>query len=371
MLQNTQKIKEQSKRLMSYDIIRILALLMIVMVHVSAYMVIFFPNTGNIEWTVGNIFNGISRAGVPMFVLLSGALILNEDKPFDTKRFYKKNLLTMIVLSIGWIVTYGLFYAVLLPVMQGMPVEPMNFLGFLTHFKGSEYPHLWYMLMVVGMYLMIPVLRLFVKRENKKYIVGIIVAAVIVQFGARTADFFTVNSSMAVSAFISKLHLEPLTGFIGYLLIGWYLNEYTLKKRSRIALYALGAAVLVISTLVVYSSIDEIPTIRDYMYSELSLMALVYGVALFVFIQSVCGEKRTTNRLLAQTSDCTFGVYLFHVAVLEIFVKLILPYESFGLGKPLAYIMILYLVTLVVSFAVVKLTGYVKGVRRIFFVRGK
>lgn len=359
---------ELKKRYLSYDIIRIIALLMIVMVHVSAYMVIFFPATDKVEWTVGNIFNGISRAGVPMFILLSGALLLSEDKPFDTKRFYKKNLLTMGALAVGWIVAYGLFYSVLLPILQGDPVRISNFWGFLVRFQGSEYPHLWYMLMVVGMYLMIPVLRLFVKRENKKYILGIIVAAVIIQFGARTADYFTVGAGMTVSAFLTKLHLEPVTGFIGYLLIGWYLNEYTLKNKNKLLLYVLGIASVVISTLVVYGKIDEIPAIRDFMYSELSLMAFIYGVALFVFVQSLCGEKQTKCRATAVMSDCTFGIYLFHVAVLEIFVKLILPYESFGSGKPLAYIVILYLVVLIISFAVVKLTGYIKGVRKIFFV---
>lgn len=356
------------KRYLSYDIVRIVALLMIVMVHVSAYIVIFFPDTDKVEWLVGNIFNGISRAGVPLFILLSGALLLSEDRHMDARIFYKKNLFTMTLLAAGWMIAYGLFYAVILPLMEGNPVHMMNFWGFIIEFQGTEYPHLWYMLMVIGLYLMIPVLRLFVKRENKKYVQGLIIAAVIVQFAARTADFFTVNCDVGVSTFLAKLHMEPITGFIGYLLIGWYLNEYTLKKQSRILLYVLGAAAVVISTLVVYRTIVEIPEIRDYMYSELSLMAFVYGVALFVLIQSLCKEKTTRCRLITTMSDCTFGVYLFHIVILEIFVKLLLPYESFGYGKPLVYIGILYFVTLLISFAVVKLIGHVKGARRIFFI---
>lgn len=355
------------KRYLSYDIIRIIALLMIVMVHVSAYVVIFFPDTGKVEWTVGNIFNGLARAGVPMFVLLSGALLLSEDKPMDTKRFYKKSLLTMAVLTVGWMTAYGLFYSVLIPLLDGNTVDFSAFLGFFTRFQGSEYPHLWYMLMVLGMYLMIPVLRLFVKRENKKYIVGIIIAALVFQFGARTADFFSINSDVSASALLAKFHLQPTTGFIGYLLLGWYLNEYTLKRNSRILLYILGIAAVTVSTIIVYTKIDEIPQIRDYMYSELSLMAFVYGAALFVFIQSLCKGKHTQSKLIADMSDCTFGVYLFHVAVLEVFVRYILPYEQFGLGKPLLYIIILYSVSLIVPFIVVKLTGYIKGVRKIFF----
>ncbi len=231
------KLKERN---MAYDVIRTVALMMIIMVHVSAYMVIFFPDTANVEWAVGNFFNGIARAGVPMFIMLSGALLLREDKPFDTKKFYKKSLLTMALLTIGWMVAYGLFYSVLLPLLEGNAVVMSDFSMFLLTFKGSNYPHLWYMLMVVGMYLMIPVLRLFVKRENKPYILGIIIVSLIFRFGASTLDFFTVNCDVAVSDVLGKFHLQPATGFLWLILLGWYLNEYPLKKRNTFILCAVG-----------------------------------------------------------------------------------------------------------------------------------
>lgn len=354
---------------MSYDVIRIVALLMIVMVHVSAYMVIFFPDTANVEWTVGNIFNGLARAGVPMFVLLSGALLLREDKPFDTAKFYRKSLLTMVLLAAGWMVAYGIFYAVILPLAEGTQVSVSAFVGFLLKFKGSEYPHLWYMLMVVGMYLAIPVLRLFVKRENKKYIVGIIVAALVVQFAATGANILTLNSDVTVTGLLGKLHLEPLTGFLGYLLIGWYLNEYRLKKGTEIILYTLGFLSLAGSTATVYFGIDAVPNIRDFTYSELSLPALLYGVSLFVFLQSIFRDRVAKGSGLAATADATFGVYLFHVVPLEVFVRLILPYDRIRQIGPLAYIIMLYAFTLIVSFAVVKVVGMIKGVRRIFYNR--
>lgn len=370
VMENTiQKTLKQSKRDISYDVIRIVALLMIVMVHVSAYMVIFFPETGRPEWTVGNIFNGLARAGVPMFVLLSGALLLREDKPFDTKKFYRKSLLTMALLAAGWMLAYGVFYAVILPACEGKPILFSAFIDFLLSFKGSEYPHLWYMLMVVGMYLGIPILRLFVKRENKKYIVGIIVAAVIVQFAATTLNLLTLKSDTTVTGFLGKLHLEPLTGFLGLLLIGWYLNEYTLKKKTKIILYAAGALSLIGSTLAVHFAIDIVPNIRDFVYSELSLPALIYGVALFVFIQSLLKNKTAKRSLLASAADSTFGIYLFHVIPLEIFVRFILPYGRVQQIGPLAYILILYAFTLLISFVVVKSVGAIKGVRRIFYNR--
>ena len=278
-------------RNMSYDVIRIVALMMIVMVHVSAYMVIFFPNTSEPEWLVGNLFNGLVRAGVPMFVMLSGALLLKEDKAFDTKLFYKRNLLTMVFITVVWLVIYGLFYSFILPALEGKPIEMMDFLLFLFTFKGANYSHLWYMFMVIGMYVMIPVLRLFVKRENKQYIMGIIVASLIFQYGTTTLDFFTRNFYISFGDLLGKFYMQPATGFIGLLLLGWYLGEYMPQKRTRIILYFAGLAMLIASTLSVYFKIDDVPNIRDYMYEALTLPAFVYSAALFVFLKLLFCEK--------------------------------------------------------------------------------
>lgn len=359
----------QKNRYLSFDVIRIVALLMIVMVHVSAYLVIYFPDTSKIEWLVGNIFNGITRAGVPLFILLSGALLLNQDKNIEPKRFYKKNLVTIILLTLGWLIAYGLIYAIIFPFFENEPILMSNFWGFLLQFTGSDYPHLWYMFMVIGMYLMIPVFRLFVKRENKNYIAGIIIASIVVQFFSRTTDLFTINTTSTFSAFVNKFHLEPLTGFIGLLLAGWYFNEFKLNKITKTVLYVLGIISVVGSTIVVYFFIDSVPNIRDYMYSELSLPAFIYGSSLFVFIQSVCKEKTTKLNIVSTFADTSFGIYLFHVLVLEIFVRFILPYEKFGFGKPFSYIMILYVFTIAFSFLIVYLAGRFKYSRKLFFNR--
>jgi surface polysaccharide O-acyltransferase-like enzyme len=354
---------------MEYDVIRVIALLMIVMVHVSAYVVIFFPETAEVEWLVGNFFNGLARAGVPMFVMLSGALLLKEDKPFDAEQFYKRNFLTMVLLTIVWMTLYGLFYAVGLPMLEGKAVVSSNFWQYLLFFKGSNYPHLWYMFMAVGLYMMVPVLRLFVKRENKSYIIGIIIASMIFEFCATTADFFSRSYGVAVSQILDKFYLGAVSDFIGLILLGWYFSEFPLKESKRFVLYVAGIFMVTLSTWLVYLMIDVVPNIRDYVYEALTLPAFVYAAALYVLLQSLCKQKLTQSKLLTEISDCSFGIYLVHVMVLEIFVRLILPYEQFGKGKPLSYIMLSYATILLVSFAIVKLIGYIRGMRKIFFLR--
>ena len=63
----------------------------------------------------------------------------------------------MVLLTIVWMTLYGLFYAVGLPMLEGKAVVSSNFWQYLLFFKGSNYPHLWYMFMAVGLYMMVPV----------------------------------------------------------------------------------------------------------------------------------------------------------------------------------------------------------------------
>ncbi len=134
----------------------------------------------------------------------------------------------------------------------------------------------------------------------------------------------------------------------------------------RLAVGLLSAA---IGTYLVYSMIDVVPNIRDYMFEAWTLPAFIYAAGLFALMQLLFTGKTAKGKVLTTLSDCSFGTYLIHVAVMEIFVRFILPYEEFGVGKPLVYILILFAFTLLISFGIVFLVGRIKGVRKIFFNR--
>lgn len=116
---------EQPKksRLLAYDVVRVTAILSVLLVHVSCYIVLYYANTSTKEFIFGNLLNGLSRAGVPLFLMLTGALLLNEDRPFSAKRFYRTSFVWMGLLLCGWVTFYGLFYSVAFPMLHHVPVE--------------------------------------------------------------------------------------------------------------------------------------------------------------------------------------------------------------------------------------------------------
>ena len=77
-------------RELEFDILRILAILAVIMIHVSAsYIINYQPNS--IQFTLANILDSISRIGVPFFVLISGTFMLDENRELTINKL-KKNI---------------------------------------------------------------------------------------------------------------------------------------------------------------------------------------------------------------------------------------------------------------------------------------
>lgn len=356
-------------RKLYFDVIRVVALLSIVMVHVSAYIVINYPDPTKTVFIIGNIFNGLSRAGVPLFVMLSGSLLLNEDKKFDTKCFYRKSLLWMALLLVGWLLFYSVFYGFVLPSLTGRTPSLKAFVDYMLTFKGSDYPHLWYMFMIVGGYLLIPVLRLFVKRENKQYIFWLIVGSAVLQFALTTLNvFLKADACISFTDFFAKFHMEALTGYIGYFLVGWYLSEYDFKKASRIVLYVCATLIVGFSIFVTQHWIATIPAIRGNVYQELSLPPFIFGMTVFVLIKTLCKEKASQSNFVSSLSRESFGIYMIHVLYLELFTQVWLPYDKASIGV-FAYIILSYLTVLVLSYITVWVIEKIPYVKKIFYLK--
>ena len=94
------------KRILSYDVIRIVAIFAVVMVHVVSIYLRRAP-VDSVEFITANVWGSLARIGVPMFVMLSGALLLNEERSYSYKTMGKQ-IGNMLFLLVFW----SLFYAI-------------------------------------------------------------------------------------------------------------------------------------------------------------------------------------------------------------------------------------------------------------------
>ena len=325
-----------SNRLIEFDIMRIIAVCAVCMIHLSSAYTASFDSS-NSEFCIGNIFNASSRIAVPFFILLSGFFMLEESKEVSYVRLGKK-VIRLVILAIFWSLYYATFYD-----------KETNFW---THFIYGHY-HIWYLWFCVGLYLMTPILRLFVKQENIKYLYYFVILFVCLNYIPRTIDAF-LNKDDAVLKFTSMFKIGLGTEFMAYYILGWLINK-NLKVLSRYTKILLAISLLSITTIVLCGRYLTRPynVLAFKLYNEGELLVLLYSCSLFVVL--VCWFSKIKdrfpqllNRFIFTLSKLSFGVYLVHVIFLNLSFKILLGYyPDFGVKTKIA---LGYLFTVIASF---------------------
>lgn len=326
------------KRIFYLDLLRIFAVLSVVMIHVAGPSVT--APVSKTDFIFGNILDSISRMGVPVFVMISGAMMLDENKNQKTSAFFKKYVLNLAVLLLIWSAIYTLTYNVIIKLINS---ERITLYSIVRSFVIGHY-HMWFLYMIIGLYLITPILRLFVKRENKSHVLYLILVLTVLGFISDTLKPYD-NSYLNLLAELLDSFKLPL-GYLAYYLIGWYLYNFRLKKPLNITLFVLGALSLIYTALSTYFLTEKFGTAVTN-YRDTSLNVLLIGVAFFLAIQALC--KKTDGGIFARpvlsASKLTFGVYLIHELFVTLFLNII-PVSIF----PLLRIFIVWLTVVICSF---------------------
>jgi len=92
-----------SDRLYWADLLRVFAICLVVILHTaSPLLYIWTKKTRPIEWHIGNIIDSAVRSGVPLFIMLSGALLLGKEESIGTLLIF---MISFVVTALG---TYAL-----------------------------------------------------------------------------------------------------------------------------------------------------------------------------------------------------------------------------------------------------------------------
>jgi surface polysaccharide O-acyltransferase-like enzyme len=102
----------QSKRIFYADLIRTYAILAVIGIHVSAPLVNKWTAISMQWWWIGNLFNFACRPSVPLFVMISGMLLLNNRNTEGVYLFFKNRFLKVLIPFIFWAVIYYFWIAI-------------------------------------------------------------------------------------------------------------------------------------------------------------------------------------------------------------------------------------------------------------------
>ena len=294
-----------TKRVLSFDVMRIVAAFSIVAQHVGGqFWLSSFPSE---EWEIRNLYISVAQWGVAVFFMISGALFLSPDKPLDIRRLFSKNLLRIVYAFLFWSVIYVL-------VTEGVGQGPK--VAFLSVLKGP--PHFWFLYVLIGIYLVLPVLKSIAAQEKAfNYFVELafITTFVIPSIFGHLA-WFSQSGMQVLADYYDGFGLSSLY-FITYFVLGHWLFSRPISCRMRKVIYLLAALSVVGSVVGTRWLSFRLGFCHGFFYDDLHPFVLIQGVAVFVFLKDRFRDlSPRLSRIVVRLSSYSFGIYLVHPLVM-------------------------------------------------------
>jgi surface polysaccharide O-acyltransferase-like enzyme len=259
------------------------------------------------RWWMVNVYQTLGRMGVPLFVMLTGALLLQPSKIEPLSVFFKKRWNRIGLPFLFWGAIYFAWdcYADHLALTSNFVFQ-----GILS----GPYFHFWYLYMIVGLYLLTPILRIIVAhidRQTFKYFFGVwLLAAFITPIPGLLGAFYVDGNLLSL----------PL--WVGYFMLGVFLLNVKVQRRTLLGLIALGLALTLVGTYVIAATVGG--SLTYYFHDYFSPTIIIASAALFLLLNTIKAPTNQTekhqskiNWLLKQISQSTLAIFLFHVIVLE------------------------------------------------------
>jgi len=328
---------------------RILAVVMVVLGH-SVNDDFEKATLGSANWWIDCVILVMRRWSVPVFLMVSGGLLLDPSKTESFRTFYRKRASRILLPLLFWSAIYTGWTALRM-IRQPEGLDPWVLVKNLAN--GVPYYHLWYIYMLIFLYLFTPFYRMVVRSATRKqlwFLVAIGFSMVCVSLGYE--HFAKATPGLFIGGFTA---FTPFF-FLGYLLkttkfdpsIKWLVG-------INIAATATGSVGAFLLTR------SQGPEVASYFYQFLSLPVIAMSASMFLLL------KRWQRPLLGESftrklGSSTFGIYLAHAGVLDV-VHFVL--ERKGIEHPILLAGMLTLATTVLSAAIVLVLQRIPGLRQV------
>lgn len=336
-MSNCIDVKERN---FSFDALRVIAILAVIMIHISAPLVVNNPYK-SLNFIVGNALDSISRIAVPFFIMISGFFMLNENKNITVEKIVKKTE-KLFILLVLWSCFYALIY---------------NTKDFIYYLIYGHY-HLWYMFLIIGLYLQVPVLRLFVKEQNKNYVYYTILLGLIFSFLPNFLNGIFVSGN--VSKYFNLYNVLMGGGYTVYFFIGWVFRldnfKYFSRKLLKLILFLSLSSIFLCTQFVHYRNVNS----YDIYYNSLNFPVLFYSFSLFYlllsFFNSISNKiSQNIKFFVSKCSSLSLGVYLVHASIIHLLESVLK-----NIVGDIIYVILCFPITIILSFIICYILSKVK-----------
>jgi surface polysaccharide O-acyltransferase-like enzyme len=340
------------------DLIRTVAIVLVIMVHAAIEphpMVQVMDQAEVFRWFTVNTYNAFADSSVPLFVMLSGALLLQPSKVEPVRVFLRKRALRLGFPFISWGTAYFVWRFF-------VNHEALSAVTIVQGVLSGPYYHFWFLYMLTGLYLITPVLRVVTanaERRMLKYFLLVVFVGMSV-----------IPLLILISGFTIETKLFALTGWIGYFVLGYFLLTTRVRSSILYALYFTGFISTIVGTYMATALVGGHTSLffLDYLSSATVILASASLFLLLLKVSPTTITKRFPlgSKILHFIGCSTLAVYLLHVMVLESLQKGYFGFQiSVNTLNPIFEVPLITVVTLFLSLGIVFVLSRAPGVKRL------
>ena len=358
------------KRINYLSYLRAIACIAIVVLHtVNAAVILYADQISDSQRLISLSVCRCMMWAVPVFVMVTGALLLKPEKNIMLKDVFRKYILRVFLALLVFMILFSLF-----DTLMNQDGAGAGFLlrGLWNTLTGRGWAHLWYLYLLIGIYLLLVFYRAVVKHISDSEYRYLLLIGVIFLSLVPILQMWTVS----VGFYIHVATIYPFYLFLGYALAT---GKLKLPKWLCVILIIVGIAGLIGMTILEPASM-RLASGNLLGYSSIFVVLLASGI--FSLMTGAGKEKIAMKKIdaritlyepkkpnavgavLLELDRCSFGVYLIHM----IFVRLALRYwmiNPYALKPSILVFAGLIVGILIVSYGIVFLLKLIPGVRRI------
>lgn len=320
------------------DWLRVLACFLVVFSHSCDSFVAQFDND-RLSFLTGVFAGSLVRPCVPLFAMMTGVLLLPLKPGTSLGAFYSKRIGRLLVPLVFWslllpVLFFGYYstigHASLNPAVDVGSYTLETLAGrlytFVLNFNFDTTP-LWYLYMLIGLYFVMPLLSAWLVQASKRDVeifLSLWAVSLLLPYVKMLAPLIGYQGNYGNMEILGGCDWNVyttfyyLSGFVGYLVLAYYLVTYPLQWSWRRMLFFCLPSFLVGYAVTAWGYI----AMQQYFpgnYAYLEILWLFCGVNVFLMTLPVFLVVQKLNwgsgKLLRQTAGYTFGIYLCHFVI--------------------------------------------------------
>lgn len=315
------------ERITYLDYVRSLACLLVLLVHSQ------IPSEADSDpWAA--IYTLISIPCIGLFFMTSGALIFPVKEQVNI--FLKKKANRIIIPFIFWTIFYLITNIILgITSLNEVPVTLIKLL-----YSPAVCGVLWFIYALIGLYLFAPIISKWLEGASKKdlqYFLGL--WAITLLF-----PYFNIDS----------LLLTNFSGYLGYMVLGFYLRKYPLKM-GYVKMGILTILLSIIIPMIIKFKFFSFTADKEVLIKYLTIHAAWLSIVYFTLLQRF---NFRPHKAVTKFASLSFGIYLIHIFIENNFVKEWII--AIGPIPTVIYMPLVATITLIITYTIVWLISLTK-----------